>query len=109
MRKTNEACIVDRAVKLIITAWLLAFVTALPVLRIVVINPLPLPDEILNNSSEYLNVPLNVWLAASSDQQTLLNTGTCAMDFNNIVGQQRLVLIAFIFFFVLPGWLDATQ
>lgn len=37
----------DRAIKVIIAVWILAFVAALPVAFIVVLNRLPLPSFIL--------------------------------------------------------------
>ncbi|KAL3090851.1 hypothetical protein niasHS_007226 [Heterodera schachtii] len=86
----------DRAVKVIVAVWLCAFLAASPVLSIVVVNKLPVPDWATDQP----------WLPlVSSDGQLLIGTETCAMDFMRPFAQRNFIFIAFTIFFLLPALL----
>nr|CAD2166077.1 unnamed protein product [Meloidogyne enterolobii] len=87
----------DRAIRVIIAVWICAFIAALPVLDIVVVNKLPLPDWAIGQK----------WLLPliSDDNSTLRNTDTCALDFHRPIAQRNFILTAFFLFFLLPALL----
>uniref|UniRef100_A0A915M8U1 G-protein coupled receptors family 1 profile domain-containing protein n=1 Tax=Meloidogyne javanica TaxID=6303 RepID=A0A915M8U1_MELJA len=87
----------DRAIRVIIAVWICAFIAALPVLDIVVVNKLPLPDWTIGEK----------WLLPliSDDNSTLRNTDTCALDFHRPIAQRNFILTAFFLFFLLPALL----
>ncbi|KAL7079320.1 hypothetical protein ACQ4LE_001149 [Meloidogyne hapla] len=86
----------DRAIRVIITVWICAFIAAFPVLDIVVVNKLPLPDWAIKQ--KWLNL-------ISDDNSTLRNTDTCALDFHRPIAQRNFILAAFFLFFLLPALL----
>uniref|UniRef100_A0A914GWK2 G-protein coupled receptors family 1 profile domain-containing protein n=1 Tax=Globodera rostochiensis TaxID=31243 RepID=A0A914GWK2_GLORO len=87
----------DRAVSLIIAVWLGAFLAASPVLSIVVVNKLPVPEWAVDQP----------WLSlvSSDGQRFLLGTETCAMDFMRPLAQRNFIFLAFSVFFLLPAFL----
>ncbi|KAH7723199.1 Protein NMUR-2 [Aphelenchoides avenae] len=84
----------SRAVKVIITVWVIAFVAALPVVSIVVLNRLPLPEFARNQEWTFL---------VSDDNETVLNTDFCAMDISQPEAHKKFIYSAFFLFFLLPG------
>uniref|UniRef100_A0AC35FQ89 G-protein coupled receptors family 1 profile domain-containing protein n=1 Tax=Panagrolaimus sp. PS1159 TaxID=55785 RepID=A0AC35FQ89_9BILA len=84
---------VKRASKVIICVWICAFLTALPVVFLVLVNKVPLPD----------------WAKGlpgiSNDGETIINTEYCGLDSTRSIEQKRLFYTSFTFFFLLPALL----
>uniref|UniRef100_A0A915ENH1 G-protein coupled receptors family 1 profile domain-containing protein n=1 Tax=Ditylenchus dipsaci TaxID=166011 RepID=A0A915ENH1_9BILA len=86
----------DRAVKVIVACWISAFIAALPVCWIVVINRLPLPEYVYEKA----------WLTQiTHDNKTIMGTDYCAMDFTRLSAQKNFIYTAFLIFFLLPALL----
>ncbi|KAI6230863.1 G-PROTEIN-RECEP-F1-2 domain-containing protein [Aphelenchoides fujianensis] len=86
----------DRAVKMILGAWIGAFVAAVPAFYLVVINRLKLPTEGWKEE----------WLGSLTfDNKTIIGTETCEMDIDAQGAQRTFILSAFFVFFFLPALL----
>ncbi|CAD6198621.1 unnamed protein product [Caenorhabditis auriculariae] len=86
----------SRANVLIVAAWSISFVAALPMAFIVRINRLPLPPFAQGQS----------WTSqVSTDELTVAGTDFCAMDQNQPEQQRSLIYFAFITFFMIPALL----
>uniref|UniRef100_A0A914Z3I2 G-protein coupled receptors family 1 profile domain-containing protein n=1 Tax=Panagrolaimus superbus TaxID=310955 RepID=A0A914Z3I2_9BILA len=84
---------VKRASKVIICVWICAFLAALPVVFLVVVNAVPVPDW-ANGISDI-----------SIDGKTIINTEFCGLDTTRLIEQKRLFYSSFTFFFLLPALL----
>ncbi|CAO4368057.1 unnamed protein product [Caenorhabditis nigoni] len=83
-----------RANVLIVLAWLISFICALPIAIIVQINKLPLPEFARNQS----------WVhQVSTDGTTVLHTEFCAMDQGRPDQQKTIIVFAFTVFFIIPA------
>ncbi|KAI6223735.1 G-PROTEIN-RECEP-F1-2 domain-containing protein [Aphelenchoides fujianensis] len=84
----------DRAVKMILGAWIGAFVAAVPAFYLVVINRLKLPKG--ERKEEWVG-------SVTFDNKTIIGTETCEMDIDAQGAQRTFILSAFFVFFFLPG------
>ncbi|CCD67735.1 Neuromedin U receptor homolog nmur-2 [Caenorhabditis elegans] len=83
-----------RANVLIILAWTISFVCALPIAFIVQINKLPLPED-----AKY-----QPWTnKVSTDGIFVLHTEFCAMNQSRPDQQKMIIIFAFTVFFVIPA------
>lgn len=80
----------DRAIKVIITIWLIAFCFALPVYVFTILNRLPLPPHLHNDST------------VTDDGVTVKLTDFCALEVDNVHVQKTLINCSFWIFFVAP-------
>ncbi|CAI5441146.1 unnamed protein product [Caenorhabditis angaria] len=84
-----------RANVLIVLAWSISFFAALPMAFIVVVNKLPLPNEIFGNET---------WISdVSADRIHVDRTEYCGMASTKGDEQKKLIYIAFFAFFVIPA------
>ncbi|PAV89609.1 hypothetical protein WR25_19652 [Diploscapter pachys] len=84
----------SRAYLLILVAWVVSFVAALPMAFIVKINRLPLPD--FARDQEWTHT-------ISRDSQTVDRTDFCGMNNDEPEQQKRLIYFAFFAFFMIPA------
>ncbi|PAV69386.1 hypothetical protein WR25_14923 isoform A [Diploscapter pachys] len=84
----------SRAYLLILVAWVVSFVAALPMAFIVKINRLPLPD--FARDQEWTHT-------ISRDFQTVDRTDFCGMNNDEPEQQKRLIYFAFFAFFMIPA------
>ncbi|CAI2347231.1 unnamed protein product [Caenorhabditis sp. 36 PRJEB53466] len=83
-----------RANVLIVLAWSISFLCALPIAFIVKINYLPLPHFALNQSWTNL---------VSSDGFSVMRTEFCAMNQARPDQQKNIIIFAFTAFFIVPA------
>ncbi|CAI4229243.1 unnamed protein product [Auanema sp. JU1783] len=87
---------VSRAYAVIIAAWIISFIAALPMAFIVKINRLALPEYFASSN----------WTSSvSTDGLTIDRTEFCSMDVTMLDEQSSLIYFAFFFFFLLPALL----
>ncbi|KAE9549311.1 hypothetical protein FO519_007477 [Halicephalobus sp. NKZ332] len=84
-----------RVSRVIVGLWICAFLAASPVVFLVVINRVPLPEEFKSFISPGI----------TADNKTIINTDYCSMDNSRLNDQKRLIYSSFFFFFLLPALL----
>jgi hypothetical protein len=85
---------------MIIGVWIGAFVAAIPVFFIVVVNKLDLPEGYDNPN---WNVTYDNRLPVTYDGLTIVGTELCAMDSKAPGAQRTFIISAFCVFFLFPG------
>uniref|UniRef100_A0AC34QSJ7 G-protein coupled receptors family 1 profile domain-containing protein n=1 Tax=Panagrolaimus sp. JU765 TaxID=591449 RepID=A0AC34QSJ7_9BILA len=84
-----------RATRIIISVWIISFFSASPIMSLVIINKVKLPD---NDTG--LLIP-----EITMDNLTILYTDYCSLDSGNLLGQKFMIYSAFLFFFFFPAML----
>lgn len=82
---------VNRATRVIIGVWIVAFLAASPVAYLVVINKIPVPDFAKGVNEITL------------DDETIIDTEYCGINNARMEDQKRLFYSTFVIFFLLPG------
>ncbi|CAJ0565674.1 unnamed protein product, partial [Mesorhabditis spiculigera] len=83
-----------RTLSLICGCWVVSCLCSLPVVFVVRINKLPLPEFAVNQTWTHL---------VSADGKTIDRTEFCAMDIDNLEDQKEIIYLSFIGFFLLPA------
>ncbi|KAE9418412.1 hypothetical protein Angca_009595, partial [Angiostrongylus cantonensis] len=85
---------ISRAYLTIIVMWIISSIAAIPIGYVVKINRLPLPEWAMGQNWTY---------KVSDDDETTKNTEFCAMDVEKPELQNRIIIFAFVAFFMLPA------
>ncbi|KAE9418413.1 hypothetical protein Angca_009594, partial [Angiostrongylus cantonensis] len=85
---------ISRAYLTIFVLWIVSSIAAIPIGYLVKINRLPLPEWAMGHNWTH---------KVSDDYETTKNTEFCAMDVEKLELQNRIIIFAFVAFFMVPA------